>query len=163
MASKDTQTSRPLSLQRERFCQAFVRLCVGKSAAIEAGYAPKHADSMAARLLAMPDVKARVAELAKKVADKAEVSAADVLRELKRLAFVDPAKAFDEHGLMLPLHLMPEDVRRALSFDFKNGKIRHNKVEALELLGKHLKLFTDKVEHEHNVTVELVDLSGDEE
>jgi len=85
-----------------------------------------------------------------------------VLRELWRIAHVDLSKAYDKAGNLLPLQEMPEDVRRAIagleSFEIftgqgenrtKEGDLRKlkiwDKVRALELVGKHLGMFTDRL------------------
>lgn len=58
----------------------------GKRAAIAAGYAPKHAEVTASKLLRVPKVAARVdhykRELADRAVEKASIDAAWVLREL---------------------------------------------------------------------------------
>lgn len=86
-----------------------------------------------------------------------------VLGELRRLAAADISLAFNEDGSPKALHEIPEDVRRCISaveveemFEGK-GEARvqvgllhkfklWDKGAALERLGKHLKLFTDKLE-----------------
>lgn len=152
-----------LSDKQERFCQEYVKDFNASQAAIRAGYSEKGSTVQGTRLLANVSVRARVASLKALVEREAIVSAVDVLKELKRLATVDLGGAFDQNGKLLPVHMMPEDVRRALAgidvFDEFEGtgrdrekigettKIKiHDKTRALELLGKYLKMFTDKVE-----------------
>lgn len=178
MATKP-QTSRPLTARKEKFCQEYVKTPVGTTAAKAAGYTAKHLDSLAARLLAEPEVKARVAELQKKAADVAGVTAVEVLRELKRIALCDVAGAFNKNGGVLDLKDIPEDVRRAISgLDIEEiwdgprdartqigviKKIRFwNKVDSGVALGKHLKLFVDRIEASGkdgeplNVTIQII-------
>lgn len=87
-----------------------------------------------------------------------------VLGELHRLAAADISQVFNEDGSPKPLHEIPEDVRRCISaveveemFEGK-GEARvqvgllhkfklWDKGAALERLGKHLKLFSERVEH----------------
>lgn len=67
-----------------------------------------------ARLLRNARVRAAVEQF---LADREQESAVTVERleqELARICFLDPAQAFDKDGQVLPIHEMPEDVRRAL-------------------------------------------------
>lgn len=109
---------------------------------------------------------------------RVNVTADDVLRELKRLATVDIMGAFTPEGGLKALKEMDPDVRRCISsidveelWDgdkesgrFKCGNVHklkfHDKLRALELLGKHLKLFTEKVEHSGNLTLEELVLAA---
>lgn len=93
-----------------------------------------------------------------------DISAERILQELARLAFIDPAKLFDEAGEIKPIHEMDEDSRRAivglahekLFEHFGKGQAKRvgtisklklaDKTRALELLGKYRKLFTEKLE-----------------
>lgn len=113
----------------------------------------------------------------KRRAERVEVRADDVLRELLRFAMSDIRKAFDDRGRLLPVQDIPEDVARSISsievdqlFDghgaerYQSGdtmKVKFwDKTKGLELLGKHLKLFTDKLEISGRLTLEqLVEAS----
>lgn len=104
---------------------------------------------------------------------RVEIDADDILRELARVAFLDPRRAYGQHPddpkrkRLLELHEMPEDVARAIgTFEVtltggeESGvqeltKVKPwDKLKALELLGKHKKLFTDKVELSADITLE---------
>jgi len=99
-----------------------------------------------------------------------------VLQEIRSLAFVDIRKLYDSNGQLKAPHEIPADVARAVAgievdelFE-GSGKERsqvgwtkkvkfYDKVRALELLGKNLKLFTERMEHFGKVTLEDV-ISG---
>lgn len=152
------------------------------AAARRAGYSAKDADVQGPRLLGNVGVKAEIDAALKRRAERVEVKADDILRELLRLAMVDLGGAYDKDGRLLPVHEMPVDVRRAIAgikvfeeFEgtgqarVKVGEVREvkfwDKTKGLELLGKHLKLFTEKIEH--SVDKSLADLinesmAGDE-
>ncbi len=144
--------------------QAFVREYLvdlnATQAAVRAGYSPKTAEVQGSRLLRFVQVAAAIDEALKARAARVEASADDVLRELTRLALVDVGEAFDAEGRLLPLASMPAEVRRAI-VSMETGalgvvKVRFaDKVKSLELLGKHHKLFVDKVEHSGGVSVNV--------
>ena len=115
-----------------------------------------------AHLCADPKIQKAIKTLLTKKFGVAEVNIARVLDEMAALAFYDPKDAFDEDGNLLPIHKMPEAVRRAVqSFDFreedhysedgstyKTTKIRNVKLlpkkHAIEMFGKFYAMFTDK-------------------
>lgn len=151
-------------------------------AAIRAGYPARSARSKGAQLLANVNVAEAIQLALKNRAERVEVKADDVLRELLRLALVDVTDAFDEQGNLRPLKDMPKDLRRAVSsLEWETvlgdtimtddgievqsapiarvGKLKFwDKTKALEMLAKHLGLLTDKldVEHHGNVTLKIV-------
>lgn len=160
--------------KRERFVLEYLVDLNGKQAAIRAGYSPASAEVTASQLLSDPKVKAAVdAEKARR-AVSVQVRADDVLRELVRIATVDVSRAYDKDGNLLPLRKMPIELRRTIqsveSEQIFEGhgedrtwtgyakKIKFcDKLKSLELLGKHLKLYTDKVDVSGAVTINVVD------
>lgn len=129
------------------------------AAAKRAGYSAKCAHVQGARLLKDAKVRAKIDEAKKQRAERVEVKSDDILRELLRIMNTDVGAAFDELGHMRPLKEMPEDLRRAISSvevdqDDEGGaavKLRMwDKLKAIELLGKHLKMFTENHRVEHS-------------
>jgi phage terminase small subunit len=109
-------------------------------------------------------VKERIAELTEHSLREIGVTRERVLLEMSRIAFVDPADAYDEIGQLLPIREMPENVRRSVSkikiFEHKDGQGEHadiygftkdvefaQKKGALDSLAKHLGMSPDKFEH----------------
>jgi len=98
-----------------------------------------------------------------------------IIAEQARTAFFDPALLFDAEGRLLPLHLMPEDARRAV----KKFKVRgvktdddtvqgvvaevemHDKLKALRDIGEHLGMYRQIHEH-HRWADDLRAMSDDE-
>ena len=157
-------SSRKRAKREAIFAREYVLDLNGTRAAIAAGYSEKGADVAAARLLGNARVKALISELTKKHCDKLDISAERILKELARLAFLDPRKLFDEAGNLKPIGQVEEDTARAIAgldhqqlFEhFAKGQAKHvgtthkvklaDKTRALELLGRYQKLFADTVE-----------------
>lgn len=155
-----------LTPKKRRFAAEYLVDLNATKAAVRAGYSKKTARAQGARLLTDVDVKRLVAAGQKKVADQLELDARLVLSELLAHARYDFRRAYDKDGRMLPPHQLPDEVARVVTSskvyeDFvsdadggrmKAGETRElkfsDKLRALELLGKHLRLFADKVEHD---------------
>jgi phage terminase small subunit len=136
-----------LTQQHKLFALEYATDFDGARAARAAGFSGgPHARNTAYRLLQRPDIQALVAEAVNNAAETAGVNAVWVLRRLKetsdRCFQAEPVKdvAGNETGVY--------------KFDAA-GAIR-----GAELIGKHLKMFTDKVEHSGTVGVELNDAQG---
>lgn len=145
-----------LTPKQRRFIEAYIIDLNATQAAIRAGYSGKTAKSQGQRLLTNADVADAIAAAMNECADKNKLDAQRVLQELACLAFCDVGNAFNPDGTMKPIHGIDEDTRRAIvGFDViameENGafvgtlkKVKFaDKLRALELLGKHLGLFTD--------------------
>lgn len=161
-----------------RFVQEYAKDGNATQAAIRCGISERSAATMGSRWLKLEAVQEALKPIAKAVQEKAEVDASTILRELLNIATFDPKDLLEEDGTPKPLSTMSENVRRAIGsievevlrrkgegddgpFERSQAhvaKIRMmDKIRALELLGKHLKLFTDRVVVDANVVVEIVD------
>lgn len=153
-----------LTPKQERFVQEYVVDLNATQAAIRAGYSEDTAYSQGQRLLKNVEVQSFVEKARNEQAKRTGVTADTILFELLRIARSDLGQAFDDNGNLLPIKEIPEDVRRAISgvetfeeFDghgverVKIGETRKlkfwDKTRALELLGKHLGLYVEKVDH----------------
>ncbi len=148
--------------KQELFCLEYLKDLNATAAYKRAGYkckSDKVANVEACRLLVNPSIAEKIQLSMNKRSDKLEITAERVLQEIARLAYVDISRAYDVNGGLLPLHDMPEDVRRAIaSVEVTEervdgevvGEIRKvkfwDKKGSLDLLGRHLKLFTDVLE-----------------
>lgn len=157
--------------RQARFVEEYLVDLNATRAAIRAGYSARSAAVTAAKLLKQKRVAAAVADGCRRRAERLEVKQDEVLLELLRIARSDIGELVDEEGQLLPLRDMHPDSRRAIASieveEFfggdgedgaKSGCLKKvklwNKGEALQLLGKHLKLFTDKVELSGRMTLE---------
>ena len=147
--------------KQRRFVAEYLIDLNATAAYLRAGYRPtkRHtAESAASTLLRNVEVAAAITAAQGKIMTKIEATAERVLGELARIAFSDTTKAVTiESGRVVVKDTaeMTDDQRAAIAeineASTEHGgslKIRfHDKVRALELLGKHLRLFTDRVEH----------------
>lgn len=132
-------------------------------AAERAGYTERSAYSTGHRLLKNAEIARLIEEGLQKQEKRTLLTGDRVLRELCRIAFLDPRKIYQDDGTPRPIKDLPADVARAIvGVDIDEiwegyGEDRQqtgvtkklkfgDKVRALELLGKHFKLFTDKLE-----------------
>ncbi len=149
-----------LNLKQTKFVREYLIDHNATQAAIRAGYSKRSAHANGSRMLEHDGIRKAIAEGTEKHLKKAELKAEDVLNEIKRLAFVNIANAYDAKGKLLPIKEMPEDVQLAIhSMDvqeltangFKTGELKKiklaDKVKSLEMLAKHFKLLTDMSEH----------------
>jgi phage terminase small subunit len=134
-------------------------------AAERAGYSAHTANEQGSRLLANVSIREAVDEQIQAQEKRTLITADEVILELKKIAMVDLGRAYREDGQLLPIHEIPKSVRKAIAgidvdeifdgFGQDRQLIGHtkklklfDKLKALELLGKHLKLFTDKIQIE---------------
>lgn len=130
---------------------------------MRAGYSEKTAYSIGEENLRKPEIADAIQQAMSARANKLEITAERVLKEIARLAFFDPRKFFHADGTPIPIHDLDDDTAAALAGidvleEFKgSGRDRvfigytkkfklTDKRASLELLGKHLKLFTEKVD-----------------
>lgn len=144
-----------LTPKQERFVAEYLIDLNATQAAIRAGYSEKTAGSQAHDLLKKPEIVAEIGKRQAKVADKLELSAERVLRELEYLAFYDPADVAmctDENGEPVEIKgprdiaKLPVHIRKAIvgwSWDRNNNFTLKfaPKQATLNMLGQHFKLW----------------------
>jgi phage terminase small subunit len=116
-----------ITTKQEAFCREYLLDLNGTQAAVRAGYSQRTANEQAARLLANVSVRSHIKKLMDERADRVGRSADDVLRDIHKVKDSCMREVPDQMG-----NLVMVDSKAAL--------------KALELEGKHLKMFTDRVE-----------------
>lgn len=146
-------------------------------AAVSAGYSEKTASEQASRLLTNVKIKSEIEHLLQKTMQRLDITVEKVLGELAKLGFAnmkdyikinngdpyvdfsaltrDQAAAIQEVTVEEYTEGRGEDKRDIKRTKFKLAEKRGS----LELLGKYLKLFTDRVEHTGTITHEHFDAS----
>lgn len=119
---------RKLSVKHKRFCEEYLVDLNATQAAIRAGYKEKTARSQGQRLLTNVDIQKYIAELQKKQSERTGITADTVLKELEKIALTDTEISGKE------------------------------KIKALELLGKHLGMFSGQTEDSAAAENNLLDI-----
>lgn len=156
-----------LTPKQKTFCEEYVIDFNGQRAATAAGWAEKTARVTASQLLTNPNIQAYIAELLEKRSKRTEVTADQVVTELAKLAFSnmgDFVNVRDGSVTITDFADLTRDqlaciaeVSETTTKDGGTVKFKlHDKTKNLELLGRHLAMFTDK--HEHGGSKELLDL-----
>ena len=150
--------------KQKRFCDEYLIDLNATQAAIRAGYSPASANSVGSENLAKPDIRARIdTEIAER-SRRTGVNADRVVQELAKIAFVKATDIIDPNTATVRDSATEEDKACIAAVKFKSSsgessdsverEIRMcDKLKALELLGKHLGMFTDKVNVSGNVPV----------
>lgn len=146
-----------LTKKQERFVEEYLIDLNATQAAIRAGYSPDSAAEIAYENMKKPHIRARVDELMAERSRRTGVNAERVVRELARLAFVNAPDVIDIDTATLRTGAGQDDTAAIQSVKVKTvtgedmdsveREIKlADKTKALELLGKHLGMFTDKLQ-----------------
>ena len=132
-----------LTARQSRFVDEYLVDLNQTQAAIRAGYSAKSAPQTGAENLRKPQVEAAIQERMNYRSERTEITADFVLhgiaKNIKRCEQAEPV--LDREGK--PVITTDEDGGMAAAYKYDAT----NALKGYELLGKHLKLFTDKVDH----------------
>lgn len=155
-----------LNDRQRSFVNEYVRDYNGTQAAIRAGYSPATAGSIASELLRHPGVSAALVAVKAHRTARVGVTAEQVLQEMSIIANSSLEHyVVTDDGQVRPAPDAPEGVMRAIQSIKKKTRITRNprtdetttehdvelrlwgKPEPLRLMGRHVGLFADRVEH----------------
>ena len=141
-----------LTPKQERFCEEYLIDLNATQAAIRAGYSEKTAREQAAQNLSKLNIQEKIAELKAERSKRTEITQDRVIKELAAMAF---AKATDyarvKGGLVFitpTAELTPTQQAAIVGIKQTQAgiEIKLAKDRALEMLGRHLGMFNDKLE-----------------
>lgn len=152
-----------LTPKQAAFCAEYLVDLNATAAAKRAGYSERTARVIAQANLEHPACRAEIQRLMDERAQRTQVTADTVIRELARIAFSDLRKLFDERGGLLPVSQWPDELAGAIAVvetdelfeGFGENRVQTgytrkvkawDKPKALELLGKHLRLWVERQE-----------------
>lgn len=168
MPPKSVLDSLKLTPKQRLFVQEYLIDLNATQAAIRAGYSIKNAEFQAHCLLKNPKVKQAIELAMYEREQRTKVTQDRVIEELAKIAFINPTDVINEYDASLHNGATREDtaaissirVRRIPSKDgmgIEREIKLHDKIRALELLGKHLGLFNDKLNITADAVVRIVD------
>jgi phage terminase small subunit len=151
-----------LNERQKRFCLEYAKDPNASRAARAAGYAEASAGQQAHELLKNHEIIDHIAKLTEELAGEIEVTAERVIQELAKVGFSDMRDIahWNENGVSFhassdlteaaaasvasvkSIHTTTEDGHDRITFEAK----QHDKLRALELLGKRFSLFTERRE-----------------
>lgn len=143
---------RPLTPKQQRFVEEYLVDLNGTQAAIRAGYSSRGADVAAIRLLADARIAALVAKVRAETSARTAITVDYVLNGLREIAerCLQKEQVLDRKGDPVLVETPGGDLAAAFTFQASAG------ARAFELLGKHLGMFVERVEHSGKVEVEDV-------
>ncbi len=157
-----------MTKKQKRFVEEYLIDLNATQAAIRAGYSPDSAKEIGSENLTKPDIAKAVDQAIAERSRRTGVNADRVVRELAKIAFVNAGEVVDLDTALLMDKISEDDMAAIQSVKVKtfgeDGIEREvklaDKLKALELLGKHLGLFKDKVEINGNVKADMSSLSS---
>ena len=157
-----------MTKKQKRFVEEYLIDLNATQAAIRAGYSPDSAKEIGSENLTKPDIAKAVDQAIAERSRRTGVNADRVVRELAKIAFVNAGEVVDLDTALLMDKISDDDMAAIQSVKVKtfgeDGIEREvklaDKLKALELLGKHLGLFKDKVEINGNVKADMSSLSS---
>ena len=167
---KVVQPKEPLKLpklnaRQLKFAHKYAETGNGALSAVYAGYGKSRAKQTAHDLVTNRDVAAAIEALRRDDLLLTDANRERWLREVASQSFFDPAQVFDADGGLLPIHSIPKEARLCIAgleveelYDYVQGegrttkgvvrKVRfRDKAPFVNMLGKFLKVLTDRVEH----------------
>jgi phage terminase small subunit len=141
-----------LNEKQERFVEEYLVDLNATQAAIRAGYSEKTARSIGQRLLTNVDIQKEIQREKKDRSYRTRITQDNVLRELAAIGFArstDYAHINENgHVVLTPTAWLTEEQRIAIAgvkeTQFGVEVKMHDKIRALEMIGKHLGIFDAK-------------------
>lgn len=157
-----------MTKKQKRFVEEYLIDLNATQAAIRAGYSPDSARDIGCENLTKPNIKAAIDRAMAERSRRTDINQDRVIQEIAKLAFLNPVDVIDMDEATVRGEAHRDDTACIASVKVKNiptddGAITerevktYDKLKALELLGKHLGMFTDRVKVDGGVPVVLYD------
>ena len=147
----------PTTRKQKLFVQEYLIDLNATQAAIRAGYSPESAADIGSENLRKPDICASIDKAMAERSRRLGLNQDRILMELAKIALLNPQQVVNLDEATVREDALPEDLAAVASvkvkrFPTKDGEgiereIKfYDKTKALELAGKHLGMFRDKVD-----------------
>ena len=156
-----------LTEKQKRFVEEYLIDLNATQAAIRAGYKVDNAYAIGAENLRKPQIAEAIEKALAERSRRTGINQDRVIQEIAKLAFLNPIDVIDMDEATIKGEANRDDTACIASVKVKvipgeDGNITerevktYDKLKALELLGKHLGMFTDKLKMEGNVPVVIM-------
>lgn len=160
--------ARKLTKKQQLFVDEYLIDLNATQAAIRAGYSTQTAYSIGEENLKKPEIKNAIEKALAERSRRTGISADRIINELAKIAFVNPADIINFDEATVKDTATRDDTATISSVKVKtiptdDGDITerevktYDKIKALELLGKHLGMFSDKFKIEGAIPVVIQD------
>jgi phage terminase small subunit len=170
---KEVRRVAKLTPKQQTFVDEYLVDLNATQAAIRAGYSVKNAGKIGSELLQKTRIKNAIDKAMAERSRRTGINQDRVLRELAKVAFVNATDVINMDEATIKGEANREDTAAIASVKVKTipteaGEITerevkvYDKIKALELLGKHLGMFTDRLNVNAEMAVKIVDdINGD--
>lgn len=145
-----------LTKRQKRFCKEYLIDLNGTQAAIRAGYSERTANVISCQLLTKLNIQEKIQQEMQERSERTDITQDKVLRELARIGFTDMkdyaswsgdnVKLVDSTLLTSDQTAAVAEICQTVSKDGGSIKFKlHDKVSALEKIGKHLGMFKESI------------------
>lgn len=163
-----------LTKKQQLFVEEYLIDLNATQAAIRAGYSTQTARQMGDENLSKPDIKNSIEKALAERSKRTGVNADRIIRELAKLAFINPTDVINMDEATIKGDANRDDTAAISSVKVKtipteDGNITerevktYDKIKALELLGKHIGMFSDRLKVEGAIPIVISDDLGEED
>jgi len=172
-----------MEAKQKRFVEEYLIDLNATQAAIRAGYSKKTAKEQGCQLLTKLNIQQAIQKAMERRSKRTEITQDRILKELAMIAFSDIKNYLDieeNTGVIIAKSFkdMPEGESRVIKAIKENRAIKenadgtkitvydkvtfelHDKMKALELLGKHLGMFVEEVKHSGEISTVIKVISA---
>lgn len=155
--------AKQLTDKQKKFVEEYLIDLNATQSAIRAGYSPKTANEQGARLLANVSIQEAISKAMAERSRRTGINQDRIVQELARIAFVKITDVVDPDG-EINTNASDDDLACIESYkvedsDSVNGSSSKrevklaSKIKALELLGKHVGMWNDKIQVDVSIPV----------
>lgn len=146
-----------MTKKQKKFVEEYLIDLNATQAAIRAGYSPDTAGSIGSENLKKPEIRVRIEKAMAERSKRTGINQDRIIEELAKIALLNPKNLINFEEATVKEDATEEDLAaissiRVKRFPTKDGEgierevKMYDKAKALELLGRHLGMFKDKVE-----------------